>query len=148
MLRLLLVAHEIEHFADWLTQATGERETELVCAKPGTEAELLLATDSFDALVVVPACPLEEGVALVRQLRTGGPNAEIPVIALAKELSCAKQVALRQAGVDVVLFLPCSVTSLRRCLGEVLDAPKRHVGVLEWLDKLAIGDRRLLTSGV
>jgi DNA-binding response OmpR family regulator len=147
MPRLLLIANEVERYSSLLLEALRERaSSELVCANAGADATLTLTSSPFDVLFVVPKCPLQEGVSIVREVRGGHMNADIPIVIMAEELSCAHHVALRRAGIDHVLFLPCSAMTVERCLDEVLHTPQRSVGVLEHLDRMTDSVRELQLS--
>ncbi|MDB5096640.1 MAG: hypothetical protein JWM80_1061 [Cyanobacteria bacterium RYN_339] len=132
--RLLLITHPDDELDPALAAELAAREgLETIPAEHGLDALFRLAQGGVDAVVVNVRHALQDGVVLANIVRERPAYATLPIIATAGSLSCNDHRALRLAGVDHVLTLPCSPTVARRCLDEALDGPAREPGLLERL---------------
>jgi CheY-like chemotaxis protein len=132
--RLLLITHPDDELDPALAAELAAREgLDTVPAEHGLDALFKLAQGGIDVVVVVVRHPIQDGVVLANIVRERPAYTNLPIIAAVGAISCSDHRAMRLAGVDHVLPLPCSPTVARRCLDEALSAPVREPGLLERL---------------
>lgn len=134
MPRLLLITHPDDELDPTLAAELASREgLETIPAEHGLDALFKLAQGGIDVVVVNVRHALQDGVVVAAIVRERPAYQELPIIVTAATLSCRDHQALRLAGVDHVLPLPCSPTVVRRCLDEALGGSGREPGLLERL---------------
>ena len=118
-LALIVDDHEVNRrLLDQILRALGVRT---VLAADG-EAALVAAGDRrFDVILMDVNMPGLDGLDATRRLRTGGPNARTPVIAVTAGVSPSERSACVAAGMDDWVEKPFDIAALQSALARALE---------------------------
>jgi len=91
----------------------------LTLVENGAEAVEAAALDRFDAILMDMQMPVMDGLEATRRIRSGGANADTPVVALTANALDVHRAAWDAAGVQGFLTKPIDPAMLARTLSEV-----------------------------
>ncbi|MBN8847518.1 MULTISPECIES: response regulator [unclassified Sphingomonas] len=132
-MRLLLVDDDAD-FAGMLRTALAERDMIADVAHTAADAELLLSTTLFAAVILDLGLPDDEGTALVRRWRAGGHSE--PILVVSGRDGVVARVAALRAGADDYLLKPFFVDELHARIDAIVRRrdgfpdPSIHAGAL------------------
>lgn len=124
-MRILLVEDDLL-LGDGLHAGLGQAGFAVDWAKDGEEAELALAAQTYDAVVLDLGLPKVDGLTLLRRLRAGG-NA-VPVLILTARDTLQDRVGGLNVGADDYLIKPFALAELNARLMALL---RRAKGVVD-----------------
>lgn len=145
-MRLLLVDDDAD-FASMLRTALAERDMIADVAHTAADAELLLSTTLFAAVILDLGLPDDEGTALMRRWRAGGHSE--PILVVSGRDGVVARVAALRAGADDYLLKPFFVDELHARIDAIVRRrdgfpdPSIHAGALTF-DTMS---RQLLIGG-
>ncbi|QKS00508.1 response regulator [Sphingomonas sp. CL5.1] len=132
-MRLLLVDDDAD-FAGMLRAALAHRDITADVAHTAADAELLLSTTLFAAVILDLGLPDDEGTALVRRWRAGGHSE--PILVVSGRDGVVARVAALRAGADDYLLKPFFVDELHARIDAIVrrrdgfSDPSIHAGAL------------------
>lgn len=108
-MRLLLV-EDNQVLANWLARTLSLSKYIVECAFSGSEADLLLATENYDVVLLDLALPRMDGREVLKRLRTH--DEEVPVLIITAFDAVQERVLALDAGADDYLTKPFDVAEL------------------------------------
>jgi two-component system, OmpR family, response regulator TctD len=134
-MRLLLVEDSLK-LASWLGKALQQHGFAVDQAHDGAQADSLLRTEKYDAVVLDLSLPTMDGLTVLRRLRERGTDSPVVVLTARGELE--DRVKGLNLGADDYLAKPFDLAELEARLHAVirrahgLNAPKISLGALEY----------------
>lgn len=134
-MRLLLVEDSLK-LASWLAKALEQHGFAVDQTHDGAEADSLLRTEKYDAVVLDLSLPSMDGLTVLQRLRDRGTPT--PVIVLTARGELEDRVEGLNLGADYYLAKPFDLSELEACLHSVIrrahgvSAPKICLGPLEY----------------
>lgn len=98
----------------------------LTLVENGEEAVEAAAVERFDVILMDMQMPVMDGLEATRRIRTGGVNAETPIIALTANATDGHRSAWEAAGVYAYLTKPIDPAQLTETLAAAASAPRRE----------------------
>jgi two-component system response regulator TctD len=148
-MRVLLVEDSIK-LATWLSKALQQHGFAVDQVRDGLEADSLLRTESYDAVILDLGLPSLDGISVLQRLRARG--SPVPVIILTARGDVDARVGGLNLGADDYLAKPFAVAELEARLHAVIrrahgvSTPVVRLGALEYESSgrmFRIGERRL-----
>ena len=134
-MRLLLVEDSLK-LASWLGKALEQHGFAVDQTHDGAQADSLLRTEKYDAVVLDLSLPSMDGLTVLQRLRARGTPT--PVIVLTARGELEDRVKGLNLGADYYLAKPFDLPELEACLHAVIrrshgvSAPKVSLGPLEY----------------
>lgn len=134
-MRLLLVEDSLK-LAAWLGKALAQHGFAVDQTHDGAQADSLLRTEKYDAIVLDLSLPSMDGLTVLQRLRDRGTPT--PVIVLTARGELEDRVEGLNLGADYYLPKPFELSELEACLHAVIrrahgvSAPKVSLGPLEY----------------
>ena len=149
-MRLLLVEDSVK-LAAWLGRSLEHHGYAVDCTSDGMQADLLLRTENYDAVVLDLSLPGLDGLTVLQRLRERGSSC--PVVVLTARGALEDRVKGLNLGADDYLAKPFDLSELEARLQAVirrsngLSAPKVALGRLRYDSSsrvFTLGDERLM----
>ena len=134
-MRLLIVEDSLK-LATWLGKALQQHGYAIDLVHDGAQADSLLRTESYDAVILDLSLPTMDGLTVLQRMRERG--SQTPVVVLTARGDLEDRVKGLNLGADDYLAKPFDLSELEARLQAVLrrahgvSAPKIHLGALEY----------------
>lgn len=120
----ILIAEDEAVLRFLLTETLEEEGFEVTEAEDGGEAAALLASETFDLIILDYMMPEATGIEVCERLRSeGGPNASKPVILLTAKVQEQDRIRAKTAGVSRFMAKPFSPIQLLEEIGGLMEQP-------------------------
>ncbi|MFP4975439.1 response regulator transcription factor [Paenibacillus sp. CN-4] len=120
----ILIAEDEAVLRFLLTETLEEEGFEVTEAEDGGEAAALLASETFDLIILDYMMPEATGIEVCERLRSeGGPNASKPVILLTAKVQEQDRIRAKTAGVSRFMSKPFSPIQLLEEIGGLMEQP-------------------------
>ena len=111
-MKRILLAEDDEILRMLITDTLEEEEFQVEEAKDGFEAAELLASCSYDLLIIDYMMPVYSGVEVIEKVRRGGMNKEVTIVMLSAKSQQTEQEKAIKAGADFFIAKPFSPLEL------------------------------------
>lgn len=120
----ILIAEDEAVLRFLLTETLEEEGFEVTEAEDGGEAAALLASETFDLIILDYMMPEVTGIEVCERLRSeGGPNASKPVILLTAKVQEQDRIRAKTAGVSRFMAKPFSPIQLLEEIEGLMEQP-------------------------